>query len=254
MGFLSSGKAARNQYKDEVVKDEARKASFGKLFRFYLKVGMETRLTFVDGVLEHDEELDQMALAYTAVHEHNIWKNGTSTDYVCIQGYEGQSCPICETGNRPWFSALFTVIDQGKGGKGIQTKSGQIIPYSKKLLVARGRPAIDILCNIAAKRGGLSGVTLDVTRPGEKSGYHYDFMEKTDDFNALRQQFIHVDEKTGETKTLFTPAKYEQELTVLTEDQLRALGYGHAKLGSQYAPSASSQSAEVPNEDFSDAF
>lgn len=232
VSWLKKGADSAKLQQQEEAAAEARKAEMGKMRRFFLKDKEEARITFVDGELSAEG-----FLLPPRFYEHFVEHAGRSDNFVCPEKTNpesGEKCPICEMGDRPSLVALFTIIDhrQFKG------KDGTIYQDTPKLLAAKPL-TFEILNKIAIKRGGLAGVTFDVSRVGDKAaavGSMFDFVEKHTDIEALQQAFQREvrDPKTGKvlgTETSFKPADYETEIVFRSEADLRKLGFGKSSVG-----------------------
>ena len=246
--FLKTGTASAELAKKQAVEAEQRKAEQGKLFRFWMKEGEEARITFVDGSLS-----EEGFLLPPRFYEHNLFLNGQWNNFfVCPEKTNPESkdtCPICESDDRPSLVALFTIIDHREfTGTKDKTKKYK---DTKKLLVAKPQ-TFELLNRLAIKRGGLACCTFDVSRVGDKAaavGSLFDFVEKTD-LKVLQAKYQRevVDPKTNvKTKqSYFTPADYEHEITYRTGLQLKELGLG--KNGGGGGETASPAGATAPED------
>lgn len=171
-GVLKRGDAARKALAAEEYKTEKAKAEAGnRLFRFFIKDGEETSITFLDG------ELDNGMLDGAYFFEHNVLMNGKwGNFFVCLQ--EEEPCPVCETTkSKSSYVCLLTVIDHSS----YKAKDGKTYKDQVKLFAAK-RETVQILQKIAVKRGGLTGCRFDVSRSGDKSasvGSMFDFVDKS---------------------------------------------------------------------------
>ncbi len=135
------------------------------MWRFWLKPGEEATITFVDGDLSPEG-----FLLPPRFYEHNLYLNGKHNNmFVCPEKTSpesGEKCPICEDPQeRPSLVALFTVIDH----RVFLSKENKQITNRPKLFVAKTQ-TVEMLNKLAAKLGGLSGQTFDVSRStSEKS-------------------------------------------------------------------------------------
>lgn len=218
ISFLKTGKAAKETIKNEEVAAEARKAQNGKMFTFYMKPGEDRQITFLDGELDEDG-----MLAVPVYHEHVFQMNGSIKEFVCTADVDqSQPCPICEKGDsRPTMVGLLTVIDHSEHTIQSGPNAGQKRKNERRLFKAK-MGTLKLLTKAAAKRGGLTGCTFDVSRVGEKSanvGSNFDFTKKWDDLSELAAHY-------GLDEEGVTPANYEEEVPYLTPDELIALGVG----------------------------
>lgn len=209
--FLKKGKAAQDAFAKEETKAQMNK---DRPFRFFLKNGGESSITFLDGNLEDG------ALNIPYFYEHFVKISGRAQNFVCTQDEE--PCPICEGGDSPSFVGVLTVIDHssytGKDGKEYKDQVRLFVPK---------RGTIKQLQKFAEKRGGLRGCRFDVSRTGDKEpavGNVFDFTEK-----LTEQQLV----KTYGEKA--APLDYAKALGYLPAKDLRKLGFGsmHAPIGAE---------------------
>jgi hypothetical protein len=246
VSWLKKGEESVAIAKQEAVDQEIRKSEQGKMFRYFLKQGEEGRATFVDGELNGDG-----LLVPPRFYEHNLFLNGSWGNlFVCPEKtapHLGMKCPICSGGDKPALIALFTVIDHRE----VKSKDGTKTYKDMPRLFAAKSGTMEILAKIASKRGGLAGVTFDISRSkADKSpsvGDMFDFVEKSP-VEALVQKYMREfkDPKTNkvEMKSLFVPADYEKELTFRSDVELAAMGFGAPQVsGYSAAPAQASENS-----------
>jgi len=211
-GFLMTGAKAQAAIKQEEAQAAQRMAEGDKLWRFYIpttELNEERTITFLDGDLDEDG-----MLSCPTWYEHTVQLNGRWQNLICVSHEE--PCPMCENGDNRTIMAGFTIIDHTpytiKKGK----NAGDTIENSRKLFVPT-RTTLGVLQTYAAKRGGLKGWTVSITRTKDKSprvGDVFDFLEHRTP-EALT-------EKYGEE--LIVPADYNKELTYYNRAELIELG------------------------------
>jgi urease beta subunit len=221
--WASRGAAANKDFEQEHQQKEAQHAAKANMWRFYIKVGEEARLTFIDGYLDADGALD--AFSYP---QHQVFSNGNWNNFfVCTK--HAEPCPLCESGDSPSRVAVLTVIDHTER----KSKDGQKTYKDQKRLFVMKYDTYQILQNMAQKRGGLAGCTVDAYRTGDRSanvGSSFDFIEKNDP-DQLKTLFTkQVDDAQGNKIVVsdFTAAEYEKEIPYRTSQELAALGYSAA--------------------------
>lgn len=239
--WLKTGEESAAAAVVHAQQEEKRKADMNKAFRFGLaypgKSGAtpadcESKILFVDGDVG-----PKGYLTPTRYYEHGfILHQGKYLFLGCPQQNDpqgGDTCPLCEGGDRPYLASLFTVIEL-KSYK--SQKSGEIIPFTRKLMCVK-EGMFETVNKLGAKRGGLRGCVFDVSRTKKQAspnGDLWDFQEKLTDFEALKHQYTRTykykDKDTGKdvnkTVCLFEPLDYEKELTLKTGDELRRMGLG----------------------------
>jgi len=214
-GWLKSGKEAKAALETEEALAEQRKEEQGKLWPFWLPPDEERQITFLDGKLDEDGMLD--VLMY---YEHSVKINGKWQKFVCTaEADTSQPCPLCESGNRNTLVGVLTVIDHSEYKVKNGPNAGKTIKNTRKLFPAK-RATLKLLQNIAAKRGGLAGCTIDVYRSGDKAagvGDQFQFVEKLEKRSEIAAKY---DLELDDVK----PADYTEEITYRSPEELIALG------------------------------
>jgi hypothetical protein len=222
LSFMKKGTAAKAALAHEEAKAEERKAEAGKMRRYFVKQDSEGQVTFLDGKLDGDGMLD-----INMFYEHRIKLNGDWHNFVCTADVDQtQPCPICEKGDKPSFVGVMTVLDHSSYTVKSGPNAGKTYTNQRRLFVAK-RNTINLLTKLAAKRGGLAGCTFDVLRGGDKTpavGEQFDFVEKHSKLSEIADKY---DLKLEDVQ----PAKYDEEITFRTPEQLIELGIGKATVG-----------------------
>jgi len=211
--FLMKGKAAKQALADEQVAAAVRQeARDNEVFRFYIKPEGERTITFLDGGLDDVGDLD--GICY---YEHTINNPAQKyPKYVCINfAPSGTECPICNSGNNPYFATVFTVLvhDTWHSKKEKKDYEGSV-----QLFVAKQGVA-DKLRKKAKKIGGLTGATFEVSRTNEDAwnvGDDFEYLQ-TNSLEELAEAFPDCDVQ---------PLDYDTVIKYHTEDELIALGFG----------------------------
>lgn len=235
--WLKTGAESTALAKQNQVAQEMKKAQQGKLYRFWLKIGEECRITFVDGELNSDGYLEPPRF-----YEHQVQLNGSWQNwFVCphmTAPHLGEQCPICAGKDIPYLASVFTIIDhrQFQSSK----DPSKVYKDTPKLLVAKDQ-SMELLQKVATKRGGLAGCTFDVSRLGDKSaniGSMFEFVEKSPVEELQKKYIREVVNPTTNAKTMktfFVPANYEEEIPFFTGEELTKMGLG-APTVSGYTP------------------
>lgn len=237
ISWAKKGADAQKMIKEEEERKKLEAEQRGRLYRYFLKPSEDAKLTFVDGNLTEDGNLD--ALVY---REHCIMHNGKWTDFVCVA--DDEPCPLCESGDKPNLVSALTVIDH----RTYTGKKDKVYKDTRKLFIFK-QATYKMLQKFAVKRGGLAGCTFDVSRTGEKEpnvGDVFDFNHKELDLSVLQKQYVREVEING-VKTMqcqFEAADYEKELPYFNAAALREMGYGNSKL-SHAAPTTTAASSNV---------
>jgi hypothetical protein len=215
MNFLKTGAAVHEAMK----KDDLQRAAAFQPFRFWLKKNAETRITFVDGHVEGG-----LLIPGVAFQEHMLKRPGGGFDNLCCT-QESEECPICQDGDRPSLVFALTIIDHTQW----KDKEGKTHDHQRRLFVCKG-DSFKRLQMKATKPApgsnsqepmGLTGVTFNVSRIGEKSpgvGTDFDFVSKN-----TAQEIAHGCNMKMED---VQPLDYAKVITYLTADELRKLGHG----------------------------
>ena len=166
LSFLKRGAAAQAAFAQEEHKAELRRE--GKISRFFTKENTSSSITFLDGGIVNG------VLDITYYYEHNVNMNGKwGNFYICTQDEE--PCPLCEGGLYSSYVGVLSVIDHSAY---VSKKDGKTYKDQVRLFVAK-LGTIKALTLLAAKRGGLTGWRVDVSRTGDKSpsvGNVFDFL------------------------------------------------------------------------------
>lgn len=219
--FLNTGKTAAAETKKAELQAEQKKAAMeNEVQRFYLKEGQEKRVTFLDGVL-----MDDGMLFPVNYKEHQIKLNGNWRNWFpCVQYAE--ACPLCEEDLDPPLVYLFTVIDH----TGYVNKSGEAVK-NNKLLFACKRESFKKLQSLGVKRGGLIGLTIDISRTSAKvanTGDMFDVVNKS----TLEEIKTAYSLEAGDV----VPYDYQAIIEYRTAAELLALGLGTASATTAGAP------------------
>lgn len=223
VSWMKKGAESAKIAVQNAVEQEAYKESLGKMYRFFMAKNEECRITFVDG------DLEDGALLPPRYYEHMVQVHGNWQNHVCPEKTspeEGHKCPLCAAGDRPALVALFTVIDHRE----VPSKDGTKIYKDRPRLFVAKPQTMEMLVKIAVKRGGLAGITFDVSRTGEQSaavGSMFDFVEKTP-VDILQTIFTEIKEINGQQQKVsyFVPADYENEIIFRTPSDMLKLGLG----------------------------
>lgn len=163
--------------KDAVDAEKARiEKAKGAIFRFFMKSGDEAQITFVDGALDDNGDLN-----IPMWKEHFIQHKGSWSNFPCVEDEE--PCPICASGERSTLVGGLLVLDHRKW----QDKQGKTRQHEMKLFVVKSQ-VFGILAVKAKKLGakGLTGSTFTVNRTGDKEPavgnvFEYEFTHTLDE-------------------------------------------------------------------------
>lgn len=218
VNFLKRGADAHNTIAQADKEAEAKKQLAAKGRRFWIKDGGETQITFLDGTLLPDGRLDAPTFWE---HQIRVPNSKMRHHYVCVKEYE--PCPICDSGETPALVVAFTIVDHSE----YTDKNGKLHRHNKSLFVCK-RDTFKRLQKIAQKRGGLAGITFDVSRTGDKSaavGSDFDFVDK---INLADPKAVRAQAKEWGLDDL-QPINYEEVFVYRDAKTLRAeFGFGGA--------------------------
>lgn len=220
-GLLMTGGAAKEALQRERALAKQRDLDReNSVFRFYLKPEQEETITFLDGDLDEDGDLENICY-----YEHTINTKGYPK-YVCINDPStGVECPICATGDNPYFATVFTVLVHKEWASKQDIKDGIKHEASIQLFVAKSSVA-DKLRKKAKKYGGLAGVTFEVSRSNADAfnvGDDFDYVQKNT-LAELVDGFPNEVDKNG--NTVVKPLDYNKVLQIYSESELHDLGFG----------------------------
>lgn len=219
VSFVKTGAAAKKAMADEEARAEARAAEQGKMFRFWMPDGADRVITFLDGTLDDDGQLE--AGNY---YEHTIKIAGDTKNFVCTADIDpSQPCPICERGDsRPTLVYTLTVIDHTPHTIQKGPNAGKVVTNSRKLFICKNK-TFKILNKAAKSRGGLVGCTFEASRMGEKEpgvGSTFDFQYQWEDWGEFMAHYGIEDDAD------IQPADYNEEITYHSPEELIELGVG----------------------------
>lgn len=223
MKFLTGASA----HEEMVKADIERQAQYAP-FRFWIKEGQVTKITFLDGAL-----LENGLLSLTSFYEHMIPKGPGRKgfdNYYCIK--EKESCPICEEGEFSQLVSAFTVLDHTT----FTDKNDKVHKDTKRLYVCRG-DTVKRLQQKAQMYGGLVGVTFQVARIGKTSasvGSDYDYIAKTPLEEIAKVLNIKLED--------LSPMDYSKEIKELSAQELRKIGFGTVGAGTSVGSADTAQS------------
>jgi hypothetical protein len=216
VSFLKKGKAAHEQVASADKETEKKKAA-GMVRRFWIPQEAETQITFLDGALDDDGLLETVTYWEHQLRLNGDWRNW----YACTQDQE--PCPICQgSSDTPSLVAAFTVIDHTKW---VSKQDNVEHQHEPRLFICK-RETFKRLQKIATKRGGLTGITFDVSRTGDKSpsvGSDFDFVEKRT-LSVIKKAY---DLKAADAKAY----DYEKVIMYRDAEELKKLGFGLISVG-----------------------
>lgn len=160
-GIIMRGASAHNAVATEQAKADLAQAQAG--FRFWIKVGQENRITFVDGGLDADGMLD---VPYW--YEHRLMIGGRIQNVTCYESVSDMGpCPVCAAGHRTQLVAGLTIVNHTPYTVVSGQNAGKTLSTRRQMFVAP-RTAVQTLQQLAAKRGGLAAHCFDVYRKEKK--------------------------------------------------------------------------------------
>ncbi len=209
--WLKRGDDSRKALAEAEAKTEAKRAEFGKAWRFMInknKCDVDHEITFLDGVLGEDGLLN-----LPTFWEHTLYWNGRWNNYICTD--ETDPCPICAGNHSPSFVGLLTVLDHTP----YTTRDNKVIVNEKKLYVPKRRTIKALAKAANLHDGSLVGCTFVVSRTDENSASVGDVM------NFKEQRTLAQLMKTYETDDV-SPLNYDEELIYRSAADLREMGVG----------------------------
>jgi len=149
---------------------------------------------------------------------------------ICCQE-AGEYCPMCADGDRPSVVVFLSLIDHTQYTVQKGQNTGQVRKDQKRLYLAKTQ-ARAYLQKIAAKRNGLRGVTIEISRSNDKAPNCGDVFSV--EGKMTEEELV----KTyGEELTM--PPNYENELTYRSPEELQQMGIGKpfSGVGGETGPS-----------------
>lgn len=215
--FMKKGTEGEQLTKQADADTERRKAAGGgSVFRYWMPDGSEKQITFLDGELSEAGLLDVPRYWEHQLKLGDSWKNW----YPCTKDEE--PCPLCDI-KQPSLVYALTIIDHSEW----EDKKDKVHEHERKLYICKG-DTYKRLSKIAAKRGGLTGCTFDVSRIGDKAeavGNDFDFVEKLSLKKIAKKYGLETKGKAENNKVAL-PYNYDDVIEYHTAEALREMGLG----------------------------
>lgn len=232
--WMLTGDRVSQMYRDQEAAAELAREEAGKMWRFFLKLNEERRITFLDGALGPDGLL----MPGVGLREHVVPYNGKRQNFLCTS-LINEPCPLCLAGSRADPIYVFTVIDHTPFTLTKGPNAGKTIEHSRKLFVAKVT-ALKLLQAVAAKNdGSLVGLTIDVSRIGDDKTPAVGNM-----FQVVGRTPI-ADIVTELGAEMATPASYGEEFVMRNAAELTAMGVGKALSGPGNEPGSAPTAQSV---------
>lgn len=213
-GWFKTGKDGRTRSKQVDEEAKARRAAAG-IQRFWQENDSSGKVTFLDN-------------PDFFLNEHNINIGGKWFNYfTCLKDFD--TCPLCESGDKPSYAVVCSVIDHRK----YTDSEGAERTNERKLLVARGKARQILLKRLEDKHeGDMVGCVYEIGRGTTKTeastGEDFDFLQKKLTAKQLKS-FIPKGGKAEDIK----PFDYEEVLAPKKASELRKLVGGETPVGSE---------------------
>ena len=214
--FISPTQMAKIQKKQQ--DNAAQKKNDGqqtKLYPYWMRVGEEKNITFLDGDLFTTEDgIEIFDVPYALNHTLNIGTQWLS--FLCPRNKHGE-CPACESGQKGSYVCMFTVLVHTP----YIAKDGTVYENQRMLFLATSGTREELFVH-AKKYKGLRLMNYDVSR------------SKKDKSPRVGDVFLPMGKKTlselkkqlGKEANL-QPAEYEVDVFIYTPEELQDLGVGH---------------------------
>lgn len=152
-------------------------------------------------------------------YEHNLKGRDGKFGHIfeCIK--EDLECPICEaTGDNSAYVMYLTVLDL----KPYETRSGQEIPFSRKLFPVKSGQQKKFLRRFD-KDGTLRGAVFELSRDGDKApviGNDIEFVEFMDEDELLEYEREYTKDGKREVEACHEPFDYDELFPEKTREEL----------------------------------
>lgn len=212
-GWYSSGDEGRAKSK-QVDKETKEKRAQG-FQRFWLENDSSAKITFLDN-------------PDFFIYEHNLQLGGKWFNfYTCLKDFD--TCPLCESGDKPSYAAVCSIIDHRKWTDGENNERSN----EKKLFVARGKARQTLLRRLEEKhKGDMVGCVYELSRGTTKTesstGEDFDYLDKKLTAKQMKA-FI----PKGLDEDWLKPYNYEERLAPKSADELRKIVGAPAPVGSE---------------------
>ncbi len=212
--WMMGGQDAEKAFEKEDAETKARREANARLFRFRVKPGETTSVTFVDGDVHlTGPKKGSFVNSVPVVYEHTVKTGPKKWDqYLCIA--EDEPCPFCASDNRRYICAVFTVIDHSEW----TSRKGETYTNQRKLFVAKSQ-TYKKLKKRAAKHGALTGWTVEISRTDDRSA------AVGDEFEWEDQQALTTLADEYDLPEILEGTDYVEELPYHSGEELRTLGF-----------------------------
>jgi hypothetical protein len=194
----------------------AKAAPKAYLYRYYMKIGSEAEVSFLDG-----DNTDLEPIGSYREHSYST-KDGKWPNFcTCV----GKSCPVCREGIRAYDAWPFTIIQH----KPTWTDRNKVEHKDEiKLMVVKKEAMQKMLRNIGLRKG-LVGTVWNVFRSGQKAytiGDDWQFNRKVGGDGNITpvERRLLVAKEFGMDPKIVVPINYREVLKPKTHEELMAEG------------------------------
>lgn len=220
--WLMGGSQSKAALQQTLHAQQEAKEAAARMRRFYLNVGEEKQVTFLDGDMDGDGLLE-----FLSFHEHRVQTGPKNWDnIVCVARQE--ICPLCNSGDKPSFVGVFTVLNETPYTIKTGPNAGKVLEARRELYVATAN-TLQVLQHHAAKRGGLRGWKVEIARLTDKEA------RVGSTFQWLSRRSPEEIAALGENGT---PADYGHELKYMSAAEMVKAGFGKAASGPGFGQSS----------------
>lgn len=205
--------------KKQAEKQAQVEAGVGKLYPFWLAVGKEANITFLDGeIITLGDGVQIFNNPFYLQHTVKLGQKWLS--FFCPKEDHGE-CPECENGGRGSYVCAFTIIDHSKYVS--KQDSTKVYEHQRRLFIATAGTREELFLR-AKKNNGLKFLNFDVARSKKDKAPRVGDVFTPNGKLTVKE----LKQMCGKDVNL-EPANYNTDVELYTPDQLRDLGVGHYK-------------------------
>jgi len=212
-------------------------ATTTQLWPFWIPVGEERDVTFLDGDVVTEDGIELFDVPFYL--QHTVQTGTTWLSFQCPKRKHGD-CPACNSGIKGTYVCVFTIINHTS----IVSKKDPSVVYEnqKQLFIATSGTREELFMRAKKFGGSLKGQLVNIGRSKKDKAPRVG-----DVFTFMGKRSLAELKKVCGKEYNFSPANYDEDLFVYTPEQLLELGVGY-KLSNSAKPSAQSSKGPVPQE------
>lgn len=205
-----------------------------QLWPFWIPVGEERDVTFLDGDLVSEDGIELFDVPFYL--QHTVQTGSTWLSFQCPKRKHGD-CPACNSGVKGTYVCVFTIINH----TAVTSKKDPSVVYEnqKQLFIATSGTREELFMRAKKFGGSLKGQLVNIGRSKKDKAPRVG-----DVFTFMGKRSLAELKKVCGKDYNFSPANYDEDLFVYTPEQLVELGVGYKVTHIQHKPSKPVASTE----------